>query len=433
MTSLWDSLKPGKVLIYQPLEDRDWELDWDNMTPRQKFKEDYYNLMEGLPDLVQIAIKGQAPLSEDEIIRGLRDVAEKEAMNIPLWLVFALKCFLEIQQMMKGEVGRGYEQLKRTAIAMKTSMTETVNLHKSPQLPRWPKDTLSEFNAMYGAIEIWVLQDFILEQRKTLTKDNRILNVRPHALLKSNPLLCGLFEFALKARFQELGIAFVNHWKSIVSVAHLYNALRQEKLLARPWKDMEIAIKFQGCEAFFVGNKPSNVGEYERRFMLRVGISSSAYASNRRTNVDSIRPKKKKGSRAMKELSPVWRLFAARYFRNERSLLLTPESIKPIVEAKMAKEDKESTKESIAGSTRAKQGPKAVEGGNFMKTTDECTSALMSAVSFLEDIAIALSAEAPEFSLDYLDLHRTCWPLLEHVNEKCGPTLVEIFGPIPIE
>ncbi|KAL8743351.1 MAG: hypothetical protein Q9184_008126, partial [Pyrenodesmia sp. 2 TL-2023] len=35
MTSLWDSLKPGKVLIYQPLEDRDWELDWDNMTPRQ--------------------------------------------------------------------------------------------------------------------------------------------------------------------------------------------------------------------------------------------------------------------------------------------------------------------------------------------------------------------------------------------------------------
>lgn len=146
MTSLWDSSEPGKVLIYEPIEDRDWELDWDNMTPRQKFKEDYYNLMEGLPDLVQIAIKGQAPLSEDEIIRGLRDVAEKETTNIPLWLVFAFKCFLEVQHTMKGEVGRGYEQLKRTAIAMKTSMTETVNLHKSPQLPRWPKDTLSEFN-----------------------------------------------------------------------------------------------------------------------------------------------------------------------------------------------------------------------------------------------------------------------------------------------
>ncbi|KAL8920345.1 MAG: hypothetical protein Q9208_006316 [Pyrenodesmia sp. 3 TL-2023] len=200
MTSLWDSLEPGKVLIYEPIEDREWELDWDNMTPRQKFKEDYYNLMEGLPDLVQIAIKGQAPLSEDEIIRGLRDVAEKETTSIPLWLAFAFKCFLEIQHTMKGEVGRGYEQLKRTAIAMKTSMTETVNLHKSPQLPRWPKDTLSEFNAMYGAIEIWVVQDFVQVQRKTLIKDTGIRHVS-HALLKRDPLLCGLFEFALKARF----------------------------------------------------------------------------------------------------------------------------------------------------------------------------------------------------------------------------------------
>ncbi|KAL8920346.1 MAG: hypothetical protein Q9208_006317 [Pyrenodesmia sp. 3 TL-2023] len=193
---------------------------------------------------------------------------------------------------------------------------------------------------------------------------------------------------------------------------------------------------FQGCEAFFVGNKPSNVGEYERRFLLRAGISSAAYASNRRTHVDPIRTKKKKVSRSLippSSSSPLWRLFAGRYFRNERSLLLTPESIKPIIEAKMAKKDRESTKESYSRATRAKQGPEAVKPGKVTKITDECTSALMSAVNFLEDIAMALSAEAPEFSLDYLGLHRTCWPLLEHVSEKCGPTLVEIFGPIPIE
>ncbi|KAI4174355.1 MAG: hypothetical protein LQ346_008245 [Caloplaca aetnensis] len=439
MTELWDTLKPSILTIYQPTDgDRDWQDDWDKMTPREKFREDHWNLMEGLSDLIQLATKGQRPLAEDEIIRGLRDVAGKDENDIPISLVFALRCFLDIQHTMtRAGVGRGYEQLKRTAFAMKASLTETLNLHASLKLPRFPNDTLAAFNTMYGAIETWVVQDNILEQRKKISNDPRILNAEPHALLRHNPLLCGLYEFALKARFQELSISFVNNWKSIVTVSHLYNALRQEKLLGRPWKDMEIAIMFQGCEAFFVGNKPSNLEQYERRFMLRVGISSAAYASNRRTNVDPLRTKKKKGSKLLEGMSPVWKLFAGRYLNNGRSLLLTPQSIKPIIEAKMAKKNMESASGSDPRSTRAKQGPEvaANKSGKAVKSRDDDkrTSASISAVNFLEDIAVALSAEACEFSLDYLDLHRTCWRLLEHVHKRCESALLEIFGPFPGE
>ncbi len=104
MTELWDSRTPSLVNVYEPLDaHRDWEDDWDKMTPREKFREDYNNLMEGLPDLIHLAAKGQDSLVDDEIIRGLRDVAGKETAAIPIWVVFALRCFLDIQHTMTRE------------------------------------------------------------------------------------------------------------------------------------------------------------------------------------------------------------------------------------------------------------------------------------------------------------------------------------------
>lgn len=259
----------------------------------------------------------------------------------------------------------------------------------------------------------------------------RLPDAEPFFLLKQYPLICGLFAFALKARYQELCIAFVNAWGSIMYSGHLYNAVRSEKLLGQPWRDMEIAITLQSPESFFVGNSPSTLEEYDRRFMLTVGVSATAFASNRRKTTPIASTK---GPRALKELGPVWKLFEGRYCNNDRSVSFTSESIKPIIEGKLDDgnddmyPDSTTTSDPKPASTSSKSSKrKQAQSGTVLKKAERNASAIP-ALGFLQDIANALHAEGLELTFDYLMLHRFCWRLLRHVNDKCKPSLLEMYG-----
>lgn len=77
---------------------------------------------------------------------------------------------------------------------------------------------------------------------------------------------------------QQAGITFSNAWGSPLYLAHLYNAVKQEGLLKRTWPDMELIISFHTKERIFVGDKPTNVEEYMKRFALTMGLSAQAFA-----------------------------------------------------------------------------------------------------------------------------------------------------------
>lgn len=259
----------------------------------------------------------------------------------------------------------------------------------------------------------------------------RVPEAEPFSLLKQYPLICGLFAFAIKARYQELCVTFVNAWGSVLYTGHLYNAVRQEKLLRRLWKDMELAIMLQSPEMFFVGNSPSSLEEYDRRFMLTIGISATAFASNRRKNTSVASTK---GPRSLKELGPVWKLFGGRYCNNDRDVAFTSESIKPIIESKLDDDDEDGDSDSTTKSgarlvaiQRGASKTKTATSGSLLRKRKRDPSSIQ-ALDFLEDITNALHAEGFELSLDYLQLHRTCWRLLRQVNDKCKPKLLEMFG-----
>jgi hypothetical protein len=60
--------------------------------------------------------------------------------------------------------------------------------------------------------------------------------------MKWHPLLCGTWLYNLKARYQDIGIAFQGALGSIMYSAHLYNALQQEKLISKQWVDMDLVL-----------------------------------------------------------------------------------------------------------------------------------------------------------------------------------------------
>ncbi|KAI4124713.1 MAG: hypothetical protein LQ338_004661 [Usnochroma carphineum] len=429
LSSLQDVVEPGILPVYKPghFGFRDRSKDWDDMTPRGKFKEDQLILFEAFPDLVLLGmITSRSPLAEDELIRGVRDMLP--GRPIPLWLVFAGRCFLDAQHALSRDVGLGYEQLARTGLAMKTSIKENLGFHKSLRVETWPKPNDFQFTEMLGVVDSWVLRDVVAERRGKIKMHVRIPDAEPFFLLRQYPLLCGLFAFALKARYQELCVAFANAWGSIMYTGHLYNAVRQEKLLRRAWKDMEIAITLQSPEVFFVGDSPSSLEEYGRRFMLCIGVSASAFSSNRRRNAPVASTK---GPRSLKVLGPVWKLFGGRYCNNDRDVGLTSESIKPIIETKLDDEDEdearnEESKRVLQPRSVARKAKLAKSGSLITGRTSN--PGAIPAVDFLQDIAYALHAEGFELSLDYLLLHRTCWRFLRQVNERCKPKLLEMYG-----
>ena len=245
-------------------------------------------------------------------------------------------------------------------------------------------------------------------------------------LLKQHPVLCGLQSYKLKMRYQAVSIGLVNAWGSIMYSAQLYNAIRQEKLLPQIWKDMELLISLHGQNAFFVGDPPKGLEEYLRRFTLSMGFSATMLAANRRKNDKAT---SSKGPRRLYELCAVGQLFKGRYGNNDNSVSWTPETIKPIIDAKVddSDSDQEATKKSTTKTPSKGKKIKQSRSGSLFRRP-KFSGALIPTIDFLLDIAMSLHAEAMEMSFDYLRVHRFCWVLLRFVNEACKPGLLDTFS-----
>lgn len=254
--------------------------------------------------------------------------------------------------------------------------------------------------------------------------------------MKQYPLLCGLFAFTLKMKAQEVGIDFANAWGSVRYTSHLYNAVRQEKLLSKFWKDMELVITLQSTETLFVGNRPKSLEDYLKRFELSMGHSASAFAKNRRPNASTL---SSRGPRTTKRLCQVAELFVGRYCKNDRAVPWTSETMKRIIEAKMDDDDETDENEApkdqqTAASNKEGRKPgrrqpkiKTASSGSLLKRPKRSPGSITTN-DFLSDLANALHAECLEMSIDYLLLHRICWRLLRQVNDACKPKLLEMYG-----
>ena len=169
LQSLKKIIKPKQAPLYKPgyFGVRNTGVDWDTKNAREKFNDDRLVLMEAFPDLMLISmVTSKSTLAEDELIRGIRQMTPENP--IPLWLVFAAQCFLDVQHCLGHDVARGFAEVERTAIAIRTSIKENLHFHASLRVETWPRQNDYQFSATLTVIEQYILNDLVADKMKSV-------------------------------------------------------------------------------------------------------------------------------------------------------------------------------------------------------------------------------------------------------------------------
>ncbi|KAL8668933.1 MAG: hypothetical protein Q9168_006459 [Polycauliona sp. 1 TL-2023] len=443
-------IKTGTVPQYRPgfFGHRDKRTCWHEKTARDKIQDDRLAMMEAFPDLVLLStITSRTPLAEDELMRGIRQMSPGK--DIPLWLVFAAQCFLDAQHEMRDNISEGHDQLRKNANSMRTSINQNLEFHKALKIVNWPKQNDLGFTGLLYMIDQWIEKDVVADKWHNVNRQIVVPDSEPFQLLRQYPVICGLFSFALTMHYQEIQVTFVNAWGSLMYTGQLYNAVRQEKLMTRSkmWKDMEFVMSLQGYDKFFVGDPPTELEAYLKRFVLSMGGSATNFAKNRRKNTVAVSAK---GPRQLTKLCAAGQLFIGRYCNNDAAVGWTTEMMKSIIEAKLKDDSEDDNDDEVEPLPRESGGGKplndttkgdSVQGIKGQKTKKVKQSksgslliqsyrskSLIPTTNFLRDLAHALHAESIEMNIDYLRIHRSCWTLLRSVNEACKPRLLQAYG-----
>lgn len=109
--------KDGISDTYDPI------LEWNRLSEQEKFDQDTNLLMEILPEMLVLARWVQNYPVHDEFIRGMQELDRNR--EIPMYLVFAVQIFLDINHILRGQVYSGQE----TCMSHLRFMDEDLELH----------------------------------------------------------------------------------------------------------------------------------------------------------------------------------------------------------------------------------------------------------------------------------------------------------------
>src|SRR5277367_3627558 len=99
----------------------------------------------------------------------------------------------------KGYRSRGFVELRVSATQASSTLTEFIST--SENVSAAPPVYIERLHRMRASIDFWITNDPVAPLLSTVQSANQ-----QHSLLRSNPLLCGLFQFNIYRFLQREGI-----------------------------------------------------------------------------------------------------------------------------------------------------------------------------------------------------------------------------------
>ncbi len=412
---------------------------------RDKFVEDKVLLLDILPEFCVFSQLPEGIPAEDEMARGMRRLYNDK--DLPVWLIFAAQVFLDINHALRQQVSIGYDDLVKSAKYVENNIHQVLKFHENLRVDTWPVSNDQCLHQILERITRWVKTDAVQEARTSMARRSgaKIPSSKSFFLFQHHPLYCGLLSYSIKALAQEASIVFVNAWGSVLYTAHLYNALRQEKLLSNTWPDMDLVLLMHRTQDMFIGDFPKTVEDYAKRFSLAMGYSATMLAKNGRGSGVKA---SKAGPRCLNELSPISRMFMARYCRNEGRTNLSPDDIDIILnkstngDATDEEDNIESERTTLKGKINVSGEPsqasrtnsaRSRNSRNRRESTPKTAETGVRPTQLLEALLNAMQGEMKELNYNHFRLHTSSWLLLRSIKEAVSDDLRDIYGPGYIE
>ena len=293
--------------------------------------EDQIILLEILPVFCVLGQARHGLFALDELTKGLGNLYRTK--EIPLWLVFSAQIFLDITHILRESIGDTYVQIKRTAIVTKISMSRIM---ESPShTVNWPKQNQEHTKNVWEFAQDWIMTDGIDRLSQGFYSESfPSYDHEPYGLLKNHPLLCGTIESSLRLSVRETGIHLSMAWGSILYVGHLYNALRQARVIDLEWPDMDLFITIHSAKTLFVGDLPTTVEDCMKRYDLMMGMGVENFAKNKRDRRAAKVIHSKAGPRDWQSDSPVIHTIKERYLTQRGSIAWSVQNIEAIMSEK---------------------------------------------------------------------------------------------------
>ncbi|KAI1176579.1 hypothetical protein F4777DRAFT_597573 [Nemania sp. FL0916] len=395
----------------------------------EQLLEDWKLLGVFFTELVTVVRGGHDWPVKDEFLRGVEKQVLDQTKDVPLYVVFAARVFLDVTY----ELGEDIQTPFKTLICHVTQIYNDISLHLRLHIDE--KASPEQFYKKLQAI-IQFVHEYPCQKR------TRLYSERPksqsHRLFRMSPVSCGLFLYHIYLDYHNVGWAVVNGTASIQCGQHLYNAVRQEQLLTSDWPDMDTITANLGNDSFYVGGeKPRTPTEYYAKFGMQMGMSVVLASKSNRAIRDNVPRMSKNGCRLLKPSSPILTMFDKRYSYGSSRVDLTPEYVSQMIELSLARGDDAEDSALVLPATpqpevTPKVGKKKIGGqaksqkrGKAVKA--KAKSRTMPIDQLIERLAPALHAEMPEFTYPYLSMHRACILLLRAVRDKCHPILSKLF------
>lgn len=412
--------KDGTFGTYDPASDRSLK------TGRQRFIEDQILLMEFFTELITVVRCIPGYPVKDGFLCGMGELNKTGA--IPFYLIFAAQVFLDIHHILRSEAAVASEKVLYQVARMDSELGEHLKFHTNLKIDGWPASNDIIIRELRKSMKR-INGDPVYQARiKVLQRAGRPISscAKPHHILRRSPVLSGLMLYHFQVQFRSAGISVTNAWGSTIYVAHLYNALHNEKLLKRQWHGMDVAQTLLREESFYIGGRPRDKEGYLQEFCLRLGMDKALFKKPIQDQRRPISLGSGAETRMIKDGIPVSSEFRSRYLGNAERVDWTPELIDGIIslgEFEQVGSEEEGTLQfiSIPDAEELKRKRKQ----HHKKPT---SAGSMQPENLVRDLMLNMQNESLELQFPYLLLHRICWQLLQQVREHCDALLSKRYG-----
>lgn len=261
-----------------------------------------------------------------------------------------------------------------------------MDVKTTPKIYTWSNTTpefRKDFREKYGGFDENLRPSSELERQVDEAMNNSEWNfIKPSPdndfLMTHNPLYSGSAMLKLLLDYHHLGLALANHHMSIFLAAHLYNALRQLKMLKTSWPVMDRIIELHK-KAIFANDIPTKTFDMADRLSYRIDAENKR---QKRHHLDA-----KYEFKAPTSIEPLRMILEADVSTQARALFKIEQNL----------EHQEKTSNEIASISRNLQHGKP-------QTTPE---------RYVKSLEKVLSPVLDDLSIDYVRLTKKCIALLD--------------------